>query len=76
MKSAFFAITLAAAFALAYIERTPEPVEEKVAPTRWGCSPNQHRCYWEYKPEVQQEQPKVALYKWGCRPICYKPDHV
>lgn len=80
IRRTLFAIALAAACALAYIERVPEPAEEKIAPTRWGCSSGQHRCYWDkqqdYAVSPKAQEVQIALYKWGCRPVCYKPDHV
>ncbi len=78
MKKVLLVAALFTAFGLAYIERVPEPAEEQVAPTRWGCKPAGRRCVWDYKPEVKTEEPQVANYRWGgvCRHTCNRPQAV
>jgi hypothetical protein len=57
MKKALFAITLSAAFALAYIERVPvtEPAADKSAAYFWGNKKKK----WEHR-----EIHAVAGYRW------------
>jgi len=63
MKKALFAIALASAFALAYIERVPvtEPNADKSAAYFWGNK----------KKKWEKQHPELANYRWGCHTKCY-----